>query len=126
MFQSNSTGFATPNITVDGTTVVATANFFISPSTAFFPTITRNGARLTIKFPIQQMDPTATQLFVQICTAERTDLSDDSGDFRDRLSSPILINVTQGARAELTDSEEPSGSTIKPGADLLSCIIEIR
>lgn len=126
LFQSNSTGFVTPNITVGGETVVATANFFISPSTSFFPTITRSGSHLIIKFPLQQMDPTATQLFIQICTAERTDPTDDSGSFRDRLSSPILINVRQGAQTELTDSEEPSGSTIKPGADLLSCVIEIR
>lgn len=128
VYESGSTAFVAPTTNINGQEVVATENFFFSPTSGFSPSLEINGNTMTISFQIQQLEPNTTFLYMQVATVERdvnnSMIGFDAGEFRDHLSSPIGISIEQNNDQTIPDSINNDLST-KKGADIRSCRIQV-
>ncbi|NBV83041.1 hypothetical protein EBR57_02840 [bacterium] len=128
VYSSGGTAFVTPTTNIDGNEVVATQNFFFSPTSGFSPSVEINGNTMTISFQIQQLAPNTTFLYMQIATIERdidpSMIGFDAGEFRDCLAAPIGIPIQQNNDQSVPDGTNTDLSNLK-GADIRSCRIQI-
>lgn len=124
-YKSGSTQFTAPTTTVDGETQIATSNFTFPPTSGFTPVASVNGNQLTITFQIDQLT-SASQFYLQVATVAKNVNSDmvgyDAGEFRDKLSSPILVLVQQSNAPQTIPETDNSD---QKGTDILSCTVQV-
>jgi hypothetical protein len=129
VYKSGGSNFVAPTAIENGDLVVVTQNFFFPPTAGFNPVVEINGSSMTISFQIQQLDPTITEIFMQVATVELDARSElvgfEAGEFRDHLSAPIRISIEQNLQPKVFPDSHSNDPTIDPGSDIISCSTQV-